>query len=180
MLYIYISYIIYIIYILKWKSFHWKCYLEKSQNFLLWRYSLLIYFSSNTNIYIISHSGKAFTAQQKQCYGELWGISTRARWSRHGLCGNLGWSRGDLQWRTKYLTKALVLVWNSALRKKFNFYFPADFCWYWQNFHCGGRAGHWAIDQCNEALGVFWYFLISVLRRTVLCRSATRVATRIH
>ena len=69
MLYIYISYIIYIIYILKWKSFHWKCYLEKSQNFLLWRYSLLIYFSSNTNIYIISHSGKAFTAQQKQCYG---------------------------------------------------------------------------------------------------------------
>ena len=28
-----------------------------------------IYFSNNTNIYIISHSGKAFAAQQKQCYG---------------------------------------------------------------------------------------------------------------
>ena len=28
-----------------------------------------IYFSNNTSIYIISHSGKACTAQQKQCYG---------------------------------------------------------------------------------------------------------------
>ena len=27
-----------------------------------------IYFSNSTNIYIISHSGKACVAQQKQCY----------------------------------------------------------------------------------------------------------------
>ena len=87
------------------------------------------------------------------------------------LIGWSGLSRHDLQRWEKYLSKTLVLAWNGALREKFNFYFPAVFCWCWQNFHFGVKAGHWAIVQYNKALEVSWYFLIFVLSRSVLYRS---------
>ena len=37
-------------------------------------------------------------------------------------------NKSELQSRTKYLRKTLIVMWNSALREKFNFYFQGVFC----------------------------------------------------
>ena len=58
-----------------------------------------------------------------------------------------GWGRVRL---------ALVFVWDSAQREKFNFYFSRVFFYYWQSFHFGVGAGCWAIILCG--LGSFLIF----------------------
>ena len=42
----------------------------------------------------------------------------------------------------KYMRQNLVLVWNRALRQKFNFNFWTAFRLYWQNFDFGRKTGH--------------------------------------
>ena len=41
---------------------------------------------------------------------------------------------------TKYLRQ--TLMWNTALREKFNFCFSRDFYYYWQNFYFGWMTEH--------------------------------------
>ena len=47
-----------------------------------------------------------------------------------------------LQPFTKYLRLILVSMRNIALRKKFNFCFSTDFCYYLHNFRFGREIGH--------------------------------------
>ena len=48
----------------------------------------------------------------------------------------------NLQSWPKYMRQTLVLVWNSALREKFNFNFWTVFRLYWQHFHFGRKTAH--------------------------------------
>ena len=47
-----------------------------------------------------------------------------------------------LQSWPKYMRQTLVLVWNSALREKFNINFWTVFRLHWRNFHFGRKTGH--------------------------------------
>ena len=81
-----------------------------------------------------------------------------------------------LQSLTDYLRQTLDFMWNNTLRENFNFYFPRDFSWYWQNFPCGRRNTHYAIILWS--LGVFLIFP-SFLRsyRLFIPKAWSRLAT---
>ena len=81
----------------------------------------------------------------------------------------------ELQSWRKYMRQTLALVWNSALREKFNINFWTFFRLYWRNFHFGRKTGHQAI-----ILSRFGIFLIFPNFLVVLSGSATREATRIY
>ena len=79
--------------------------------------------------------GKVLYSSCNLCHVLTINITPREKWwQRHGTAMNqmmillVPDSPFSLQSCSKYMIQTLVLVWNSTLREKFNFYFTAVFC----------------------------------------------------
>ena len=113
-------------------------HLEKSILLVMASCGLSIVGLSIVGLFGVSKSlqkGKVLYSSCNLCHVLTINITPREKWwQRHGTAMNqmmillVPDSPFSLQSCSKYMIQTLVLVWNSTLREKFNFYFTAVFC----------------------------------------------------